>query len=133
MEKPENSTPNLFNRSVDFLALGLTFFLSCLILSVEIGFDLLLQALVYATILGFFVRLAAWAIDRSKDSINPVIRQILSNAAGISIGTLAMTVIENQFNSGSGLFVVILVSGVMAFFILGTLISMTLASNPTTR
>jgi len=111
----------LFNRSIDFLVLGLTFFLSCLMLSVDIGGNLLIQTLIYTTILVLSVRMAKRVAKGYKKSLNSITRQILSNAAGILVGTCVMLLLVKMFATGGDLIVVVIFSGVMAFFILGTL------------
>ena len=106
---------------MDFLVLAATFFLSCLMLSVNIQGELLIQALIYATILVLFVRLARRLIVGFRQPLNSTTRHVLSNASGILVGTLVMLLLEKLFRAGSDLIVVVIFSGILAFFILGTL------------
>jgi len=115
------TNPKLFIRIVEFSVLGSAFFLSCLMLSVDIAGDLFIQALIYAMILAFFVRFAKGVGVRHKKSPNYITRQILCNAVGILVGTCAMLLLEKMFAIGDDIFVAVICSGVMAFFILGTL------------
>jgi len=115
------TNPKVFNQFVDFLVLGLTFFLSCLMLSVEMQGSLILQTLIYATILVLFLHLANRLIVGYKKSLNSTTQHVLSNAAGILVGTSVMLLLEKLFAAGGDLIVVVIFSGIMAFFILGTL------------
>jgi hypothetical protein len=119
--KGQNTHPKLFNRLIDFTVLALTFYLSCLLLSVEIDSGLWLQILAYSSIVLIFVRLCKRVIVSHWKSLSALNRQILGNAAGILVGTCVMLVLE-KFLAGSGEIIVALIfSSVMAFFVLGTL------------
>jgi hypothetical protein len=119
--KGQNTHPKLFNRFIDFTVLALTFYLSCLLLSVEIDSGLWLQILAYSSIVLIFVRLCKRAIVGHWKSLSALNRQILGNAAGILVGTCVMLALET-FIAGSGEIIVALIfSSVMAFFVLGTL------------
>ena len=121
MLKGQNTHPKLFNRFIDFTVLALTFYLSCLLLSVEIDSGLWLQILAYSSIVLIFVRLCKRLIVSHWKSLSALNRQILGNAAGILVGTCVMLVLE-IFLAGSGEIIVALIfSSVMAFFVLGTL------------
>ena len=121
MLKGQNTHPKLFNRFIDFTVLALTFYLSCLLLSVEIDSGLWLQIRAYSSIVLIFVRLCKRLIVSHWKSLSALNRQILGNAAGILVGTCVMLVLET-FLAGSGEIIVALIfSSVMAFFVLGTL------------
>lgn len=121
MSDIQNINPRVLNRVVDFTVLGVTFFVSSLLFSVASGSTLLLQILVYSTILLVCVRLSKRAIVSYNRSIGEASRQILGNGAGILIGTCIMLVLEKLVSASDGIFVVVIFSSVMAFFILGTL------------
>jgi hypothetical protein len=121
MSDIQNINPRVLNRIVDFAVLGVTFFLSSLLFSAASGSTLLLQILVYSTILLICVRLSKRAIVSYNRSIGEASRQILGNGAGILIGTCIMLVLEKLVSASDGIFVVVIFSSVMAFFILGTL------------
>jgi len=112
---------NYLNRALDFLVLGFTFFLSCLLLSSDAVGDLFLQTVLYAATLVAFVCLSSRIVVRDNTVSNSLTRQISSNAAGILIGTCVILVFEKLFVTGSEFFAAVIFSGVMAFFILGTL------------
>ena len=113
---------NYLNLVVDFLVLGFTFFLSCLLLSGGAVGDLFLQTVLYASTLVAFVGLTSWFAMRDNKVTNSLTRKIFSNAAGILFGTCAILVLEEIFATLSGnLIAAVIFSGVMAFFVLGTL------------
>jgi hypothetical protein len=113
--------PKVFNRIVDFLILGATFFVSCLLFSAASGNVLFIQILVYSTLLLVCVHLSKRAVVSYNSSIGEVSRQIIGNGAGILIGTSIMLVLEKLVSASGEIFVAVIFSSVMAFFILGTL------------
>jgi hypothetical protein len=121
MSDIRNSHPKVFSRIADFLVLGATFSVSCLLFSVVSVSTFFFQALTYSTLLLVCVQLCKHAIVSYNGSIGEASRQILGNGAGILIGTCIMLVFENLVSDSSGIFVVVIFSSVMAFFILGTL------------
>lgn len=121
MLKGQNTHPKLFNRFIDFTVLALTFYLSCLLLSVEIDSGLLIQILAYSTIVLIFVRLCKRVIVSHRKSLSTLNRQILGNAAGILVGTCVMLVLLKLLTGSGEIIVALIFSSVMAFFVLGTL------------
>ena len=112
---------NYLNLAVDFLVLGFTFFLSCLLLSVDAVGHLVLQTVLYAATLVTFVCLTGWFAMRGNNVTNSLTRKIFSNAAGILVGTCVIFVFKDLFGTGSDFIAATIFSGVMAFFVLGTL------------
>jgi len=112
---------NYVNLVVDFMVLGFTFFLSCLLLSVDAVGYILLQALLYAATLVAFVFLTNWISMRDNSVTYSLTRKIFSNAAGILIGTCVILVFKGLSATGGDFIAVVILSGVMAFFVLGTL------------
>jgi hypothetical protein len=106
---------------VDFVVLGATYYVSCMILSVELGGSLFFHMLAYSTILVTLVRLSKRAIANYYKSIGESTRKILGNAIGILIGTCIMLLLEKLLSNHGDFTVAIIFSGVMAFFVLGTL------------
>jgi len=92
-----------------------------MLLSVELGEDLFFQILAYSTILLVFVRLSKRAITSYSKSIGETTCQIIGNAAGILIGTCVVMLLEKFLLARGDIIVVAILSGVMAFFMLGTL------------
>jgi len=116
-----NADSRRLHRLVDFVVLGATLYVSCTILSVELGGSLFFHMLAYSTILLAFVRLSKRAIANYYKSIAESTRKILGNAIGILIGTCIMLLLEKLLSNHSDFIVAIILSGVMAFFVLGTL------------
>ena len=112
---------NYLTLVVDFLVLGFTFFLSCLLLSGDAVGDLFLQTVLYAATLVTFVGLTSWIAKRDNTSTNSLTRKIFSNAAGILIGTCVILVFKDLFATDGHFIAAVIFSGVAAFFVLGTL------------
>ena len=115
-----NANSKVLHRLVDFLVMGVTFYAACVLLSVELGAGLFVHTLAYSLILLAFVRLSKRAITHFYKPVGESTRQILGNAMGILIGTCMMLLFERLFANHSDLTVVIFLSSVMAFFVLGT-------------
>jgi len=122
MSDIRNTHPIILNRIVDFLVLGATFFVSCLLFSAASGSVLFFQILAYSTLLLVCVRLSKRAVVSYNRSIGEVSRQIIGNGAGILIGSCIMLVFAKLVSASSEIYVAIIFSSVMAFFILGTLL-----------
>ncbi len=120
-----NTDSSRLHQLVDFVVLGATLFVSCMILSVELGGGLFFHMLAYATILLAFVSLSKRAIANCCKLIGESTRQILGNAIGILIGTCIMLLIEKLLSNHNEIIVAIILSSVMAFFVLGTLSPLT--------
>ena len=116
-----NADSGRLHRLVDFVVLGATFYVSCMLLSVESGGSLFFHMLAYSTILLAFVRLSKRAIANYYKSIGESTRQILGNAIGILSGTFIMFLVVKLFSNHGEIIVAIILSSVMAFFVLGTL------------
>ena len=121
MSNIRDTDPRLLDRLVDLTVLSATFYISCMLLSVELEGSLLLQAFAYLTILLVCVRLSKRAITSYNKSIGETTRKILGNATGILIGTCVVLLFGKILLIGGDIIVVVILTGVMAFFILGTL------------
>ena len=121
MSDIRNADSRLLDRLVDFTVLGTTFYASCMLLSVKLESSLLFHALAYSTILLVCVRLSKRVIVSYNLSIGETTRQILGNAAGILIGTCVVLLFEKILSTRSDIIAVVILTGVIAFFILGTL------------
>ena len=116
-----NADSRRLHRLVDFVVLGATFYVSCMLLSVESGGSLFFHMLAYSTILLTFVRLSKRTIANYYKSIGESTRKILGNAIGLLIGTCIVFLLEKLLSNHSDFIGAIILSGVMAFFVLGTL------------
>jgi hypothetical protein len=124
-----NADSGRLHRLVDFVVLGATFYVSCMLLSVESGGSLFFHMLAYSTILLAFVRLSRRAIANYYESIGESTRKILGNAIGLLMGTCIVLLLEKLLSNHSDFVVAIILSGVMAFFVLGTLCSLVRATS----
>ena len=120
MSDVRNTSSRQLHRLIDFVVLGITFYVSGMILSVELGGGLFFHTLAYSTILLGFVRLSKRAIANYFTSIGESTRRILGNAIGILIGARIMLLLEGLTSNPGDLTVVIIISSVLAFFVLGT-------------
>jgi hypothetical protein len=116
-----NDDSRQLHRLVNFVVLGTTFYISCMIASVEAEGSLFLHWLAYSTILLAFLRLSRRAIANYYDLSGKSLGQVLGNAIGILIGTYIMLLFEKLFSTQSDFNAAIILSGVMAFFVLGTI------------
>ena len=121
MTDKRDTYPRLLDRLLDLVVLGITFFVSCMLFSVELEGGLFFQILAYSTILLVFVRLGKRAVVSYSRSVGETTRQILGNASGILIGTCVVLLAENILSTSDEIIVAVIFSSVMAFFILGTL------------
>jgi len=92
-----------------------------MILSVELGEGLFFHMLAYSTILLGFIRLFKRVVDNYCPSVGESTRQILGNAIGTLIGACIMLLLEGLFSNLGDITVIIILSSVMAFFVLGTI------------
>lgn len=104
-----------------FVVLSATLFISCMLLSVEPGGSLLSHMLAYSTIMLAFISLSRRAIANFYPSIGECTRQVSGNAIGILAGTCTMSLLEKLLSNHGDVIPAIIISGVMAFFVLGTL------------
>jgi hypothetical protein len=116
-----NTDSSRLHRLVDFVVPGAMLFVSCMILSVELGGSLFFHMLAYSTILLALVRLSKRAIADYCKSIGECTYQALGNAIGILIGSCIMLLLEKLFSNHSSIALAIILSGVISFFVLGTL------------
>jgi hypothetical protein len=121
MNNLRNADSIQLNRLIDFVALGATFYISCMTFSVEIGSSLVFHMLAYSSILLVFVRLSKRKIASCFTSAGESTRLILGNAIGILIGACIMLLLEKVSPFHTNFSLVIILSSVMAFFVLGTI------------
>jgi hypothetical protein len=116
-----NSDSERLRCFIYFVVLGATLYVSCMLLSVELGGSLFLHLLAYSTILLASMRLSKRAIAGYCKSIGKCTYQALGNAIGILIGSCIMLLLEKLFLNHSNIVPAIILSGVLTFFVLGTL------------
>jgi len=111
----------LSDRLVDFTVLGSVFYLCCVLLSVELEAGFFTQTMAYSALLLFFVSLSKKATAGYSASVGETICHILGNAIGIFVGTCVALSLAKIFSAPDEFFVAVILSGILAFFVLGTL------------
>ena len=111
----------LLPRFLDFTVLAAAFYLSFELLSVELEGNFLFHSLSYSTILSVFMSLSRRTVVALSKSIGDICCQILGNAIGILIGTCFVWLLAKIVLARGDISVAVILSGIMAFFVLGTL------------
>jgi hypothetical protein len=117
----KNTDSERFRCFVYIVVLGATLYVSCMLLSVELGGSLFFHLLAYSTILLALMRLSKSAIADYCKSIGECTYQTLGNAIGILIGSYIMLLLAKSFSNHGDIAIAIIPSGVISFFVLGTL------------
>jgi len=121
MKNEEFRNLNIVARVIDFIVLGLTFYLTCSILSIHAGSDIFLLTVVYSGVILLSVRIGKHLLSPVFSSLSTALKLMLNNAAGLLIGVCTMLILGFIIPGFSEFSVAIIIASVMAFFILGTL------------
>ena len=121
MKNEEFRNLNIVARVIDFIVLGLTFYLTCSILSIHAGSDIFLLTVVYSGVILVSVRIGKHLLSPVFSSLSTALKLMLNNAAGLLIGVCTMLILGFIIPGFSEFSVAIIIASVMAFFILGTL------------
>jgi len=119
IKKIRNS--DLVIKYIDFFVLGATFSITCSILPDSVGGDVLLLTVLYSVILFASVRIGRHILSRGSSSLSAVLKLMLNNAVGLSIGAGIMLVLGLVIPGLGQFSAVIIIATIMAFFVLGTL------------
>ncbi len=117
----QNKQNLIISRVIDFLVLGCTFYISCMLLSVPLSGNTIFHTLIYATVILVSVRLGGYFLSAILLSANSVVKLMLCNATGLLIGGIVMFVLGSMVPGLNGSAVVVVFASVMAFFVLGTI------------
>ncbi len=118
----QNKQNLIISRIIDFLVLGCTFYVSCLLLSVPLSGDTIFHTLLYAAVILISVRLGRYCLSAVLLSVNSVVKLMLCNATGLLVGSIVMFVLSSSMVPGlNELAIVVVFASVMAFFVLGTI------------
>ncbi len=117
----QNKQNLIISRVIDFLVLGCTFYISCMLLSVPLSGNTIFHTLIYATVILVSVRLGGYFLSAILLSANSVVKLMLCNATGLLIGGIVMFVLGSMVPGLNELAVVVVFASVMAFFVLGTI------------
>lgn len=110
-----------YSRLIDFMVLSVTFYLSCSILLRLEGGNLTFQALIYASVVLLAIRFGRSLLKDALGSQNRIVGQVLYNAVGLCAGGLILSILSVLVPQLVGPLFSIVVSSIIAFFILGTL------------
>ena len=120
--KDNNQTrQNWFSSLVYFSILGATFYASCAILAIHNQENLLMQTVLYASVLLVSIKLGRFGVAMIARSQGRILYTVLVNATGIVIGVVLLLTVSLIFPELSVSIIALVVSSVIAFFILGTL------------
>lgn len=107
-------------QGIYFVVLAGSFYLSGLLLAIQGQGNLLLQSLLYATVAIVSIRLGRYLIWLLVKSTTRIIYTVLTNAAGLTLGVVLLSILSIVFPELAGPIIAIIVSSVIAFFVLGT-------------
>ena len=108
-------------RVIDFVVLGITFYVTCSILSVHAGSDVFLLTVVYPGVILVSVSIGKHLFSSVFSSLNTVLKLMLNNAAGLLIGAIIMLMLGFIIPGFGKFSVAIITASILAFFVLGTL------------
>ena len=111
--------------AINFILLGLTFYVTCLALSVNPGANTLMLTVVYSGVIMVSVMLGKQLLASVLSSLNTVFQLMLNNATGLLIGTSVMLILGKFIPGFKEFSAEIIIASVMAFFVLGTLLPLT--------
>ena len=121
MKNKEFDNSKIDSRVIDFIVLGITFYVTCSTLLIHAGSEVLLLTIVYPSVILVSVKIGKYLLSPVFSSLNTVVKLMLDNAAGLFIGAIIMLILGFIIPGFSNFSVVIIIASVMAFFVLGTL------------
>ena len=124
MAKSELKMNSTISLIIEFIVIGIIFFLFCVNLSVHSEGSIYFQTLVFSGIALISVRLGNRLLSFGFNSINSVIKIMLSNAMGLTIGACIMLILGMVIPGLGQIAAIVVFSSVMAFFALGTISSL---------
>ena len=121
MENGALNNNTLIAKLIDFVLIATTFYFSCSFLSSYSQGNILLQALVYSTVILVSVGFGKRLLSLIYKPMNTVLGLMIRNATGLFIGASVMMVISIVVPVMDQVSIVIVVSSIMVFFVLGTI------------
>ena len=110
----------LIARLIDFTVIGLTFFVTCSFLSINFENGLLAYLVMYSCVILVSVRLGKRLFSKIHRASSRAGETILGNATGFVMGTVVMVGLQFFIPELNLAIALIILSSVMAFFVLGT-------------
>jgi hypothetical protein len=116
-----NQKPQLLTYLINFIILGATFFSSCSIFAINSHGNLLLQSLIFAIVVLAGMKIGRQLVATTSLAGGRIQYTVLVNATGIVIGAISFFVMAYIVPNMEVSLIAIVVSSVIAFFILGTI------------
>ena len=123
MSELENTGSKLVDRLIELTVLCAAFYTACLLFAVDTGESYFMHMAIFSTVVILSVGLSQKWFCAQK-SIGEVSRNILANAVGILAGTCGVLILQSVVSTSGGFSAVVIFSGVISFFVLGTIFSM---------
>lgn len=115
------NSDTITEKSINFIILGCSFYLSCILLSIQIESNLIIHPFIYAGIAQLAMSFGKRTLAANFTSTGRVVKTIIINATGLFIGAIIMLISGYIFPELGGFSVAVVLASVMAFFVFGTL------------
>lgn len=116
-----NQKPQLLTYLINFIILGTTFYSSCSIFAINSHGNLLLQSLIFAIVVLAGMKIGRLVVATTSLANGRIQYTVLVNATGIVIGAVLLLMTGYIIPNIDVSLIAIVVSSVIAFFILGTI------------
>ena len=116
-----DTSDTITEKTINFIILGGSFYLSCFLLSIQVESNLIIQTFIYACVVLLAVTLGKRMLSSTFTSAGRVVKMIIINATGLIIGAIIMLIFGYIFPELGGFAVAVVLASVMAFFVFGTL------------
>jgi len=121
MDNSEIKSDAITEKTINFIILGGSFYLSCILLSIQAESNLIIQTFIYACVVLLAVALGKRMLSSAFTSAGRVVKTIIINATGLFIGAIIMLILGYIFPELGEFTVAVVLASVMAFFVFGTL------------
>ena len=105
----------------DILVLGACFYLSCILLSVQLGSNILMVSFMYALIVFLSVTIGKWLLNSSLSFASETVRMMIIRAVGLIFGAIIMSLYGSITPVLSEHVFAIVLASFTAFIVFGTL------------
>jgi len=129
MSSPAIKTSSLYSRIVDLLVLSASFLLFSYLTGYQNPAQILTDLLFYVSVVFICLRLCKRYIFNHIHTNSRISLVLLGNVTGLIFGALVAIFVESFFSGNGEVFLVVIFSSVLAFFILGTLSPMVKSSH----
>ena len=116
-----DNSDTITGKTINFIILGCSFYLSCFLLSIQVESNLIIQTLIYACVVLLAVSIGKRMLSANFTSAGRVVKTIIINATGLFIGAIIMLIFGYIFPELGEFTVAVVLASVMAFFVFGTL------------